>query len=204
MIPHNQMAIWANRAAQKDLIEFRNLVVEYFNNASAGEFSDELQENETARRARRKINLMSNRVSRWAAATGHDSEVFYREAPMHGGRAYPIHMIANVFNLSKLRLEPRALADILENAIGVYQDDAARALVRTFNPLFWVGRLFDAVASLPFTLLGRIGFNQDKAEASVLGRIIKSALYLVQVAAAFLAVLDKLNLLDRFKHRLGL
>lgn len=198
MTRYNRMPIWANRSAQRDIAEFRNLLVEYFNNGAASGFGEE-QENETARRTRKKINMMSRRVARWVDAVG-GSEVAYSEPPMLGGRSHRVDLIANVFNLSRLRLEPNILIDELEKAVGVYEDDALYALIRTFNPLFWLGRIIDSIASLPFTLLGRLGFNQDKAEGSILGKIIKGILYLAQGVAA----LEKLGLLEKVKLRLGL
>jgi len=200
VIIYNQMPIWANIKARRDLLDFRNLVVEYFNNISTHSvLGGEIAEHEAAVLARRKINLMSNRVTRWAAATGYDSEVGYREAPMIGGRAYSLHLISNVFHLADLEVDYKILIDMLEKALGVYEDDVAYSIIRTFNPFFWLGRLFNLISSLPFMLLGRLGFNQDKAESSSLGKIIKGTLYFIQVFAAFLAIFEKLGFLDRIK-----
>ena len=197
------MTIWANRKARQDLKEFLNLIVQYFKNIARNSFADEIEENMTASKVRQKINLMSNRVTEWATASGHDSGIIYCEAPRLGGRTYPINLISNVFNFAELEIEPRMLTDVLEKALGVYQDDATRALVRTCSPFFWIGRLFDVIASLPFVLLGRLGFNQNDAETSIIGKLIKTLLYLIQVAAAYLAIADKLGFLERTKKLIG-
>jgi len=201
---YNQMTIWANKRARQDLSEFRNLVVEYFNNAiSRGVLGNEINENATAMQCRQKINLMSNRVAEWAAATGHDSGVVYREAPMLGGRVYSVHLIHNVFSLVDFQISPSKLIDTLEKAIGVYSDDARRAVIRIFNPLFWLGRIFDWVSSIPFMFLSVFGVNQDKAEANIIGRFVKGVLYSIQVIAAFLAIADKLGFLENVKKICG-
>lgn len=199
------MPIWANRNAQRDISEFRNLVVEYYSNVTAPHALAlrEAQENERAARIRPQINMMRTRVAYWVDAVG-GSVVGYSEPAMVGGRRYNVDLVANVFNLQRLMLEPSILTDELEKAYGAYQDDAAWSLLRTVNPLYWLGRLLDSIASLPFTLLGRLGFNKEKVEDSIWGRIVKGALYLVQVIAALVAALDKLGWLDRVKHFLHL
>jgi len=53
--------------------------------------------------------------------------------------------------------------------------------------------------SIPFYILGKVGFNQDKLEQSFLGKLIKGLLYLITVFAALLTVLEKLGYLEWFK-----
>jgi TM2 domain-containing membrane protein YozV len=62
-----------------------------------------------------------------------------------------------------------------------------------------LGRAFDFFAALPFILLGRIGFDRRKAERSIVGRIIKGILYLIEVFAAVLTTLHFLGYLEKFK-----
>ena len=52
--------------------------------------------------------------------------------------------------------------------------------------------------SLPFKVIGKMGFNQKKMESSIKGKVIKSTLYLIMVLAAFLTVLEKIDYLERF------
>lgn len=199
------MPYWSNRAAIKDLTRFRNQVIEYYKNAKvSGLYDEEIDENGAAQRARMQINRLSTRVAQWAAAAGHDGDIRYTEPAVVGGRSYPLNLLANVFQLRNLRLQPQQVTDVVEKAIGVYTDDATASLIRTLNPFFWLARLFESVASIPFALLGKLGLDKEKAEASALGRLVKASLFGLQALAAFLGVLEKLNLLSRLRTLVGL
>jgi hypothetical protein len=60
--------------------------------------------------------------------------------------------------------------------------------------------LFEAISELPFVAIAKLGFNRQKVEDSYIGRIVKGALYLVTVAAAFLTVLERLDFIDPVKN----
>jgi len=92
------------------------------------------------------------------------------------------------------------LFDFVDIAIGKYSKDSKRAWIRTFNPFYWVGCVFDYIAGLPFALLDRTGFDSDKAESSIIGRCIKGLLYLIVVFAALLTILYYLGYLEQFKE----
>lgn len=92
-----------------------------------------------------------------------------------------------------------AVTDIVDRSIGIYQSDLSSCFRRTINPFWWIAKLVTWIVSLPFKLLGTIGFNQKKAEESLLGKIIKGLLYLIMVFASLLTILDLLGLLDGFK-----
>jgi hypothetical protein len=49
--------------------------------------------------------------------------------------------------------------DLIDQAIGVYQDDRNRALFRTFWPFFWFGVLADWIAEIPFRTLRKLGLG---------------------------------------------
>jgi len=88
--------------------------------------------------------------------------------------------------------------DVIERAIGIYENDRLNALFRTVNPLFWIGLILDYIVSLPFKVIGKVGFNQKKIESLITGRVIKGTLYLIMVLAAFLTVLEKIDYLEKF------
>jgi len=77
-----------------------------------------------------------------------------------------------------------------ERAIAVYKKDSGRAKQRTYCPLFWIALLIDYLVSLPFEALGKAGFNQNKIEASFIGKFFKYVFHvlsyiLLAVAARF-------------------
>lgn len=57
----------------------------------------------------------------------------------------------------------------------------------------------DALVETPFIFIGKLGLNREKAEGSLIGRLIKGVLYLITVVAAFLTILHLLDLLDPVK-----
>ena len=92
------------------------------------------------------------------------------------------------------------VVDELDRVIGVYETDRRNSIFRTFNPLWWIGNLAGWLVRLPFRAIGAAGFDADKAEASVPGRIAKVVLYTVTIAAALLTILDLLGWLNTVKR----
>jgi len=71
--------------------------------------------------------------------------------------------------------------------------------LRTINPLYWILSIIDFIVNIPFKILGKVGFNQEKLEGSFFGKLTKGTLYLMTVFAAFLTILEKLGYLEWFK-----
>ena len=203
---YSDITIFENRRRANKLRNFREDVVEYFNNLerqNRGLTMSRMAETERAQELRPKINLELAEVSEMIDAAGLSSAIVYREAPVQGGRAMPISQLENIFRLHELELSPQHLTDVIERAIGVYENDYWSAVIRTFNPLFWIGRILDKIVGLPFLFLEKIGFNRDRAEGSFIGKIVKGILYLITVAAAFLQILDILDWLGPFKAHIN-
>ncbi|HZF69432.1 hypothetical protein, partial [Sulfuricurvum sp.] len=119
--------------------------------------------------------------------------------PAVGGYAKRVDLIHNIFNLHSFQIPADAVIDIIDRAIGRYEINYKPALIRVINPFYYLGMLFDVIIELPFIALGKVGFNREKAESSVLGKIVKGTLYLITVIAAFLTILQLLDFLDPFK-----
>lgn len=197
---YKDIPICENLRRKEKLIKFRNLVVEYFDNIEYLGFSGrEIKENIRASQLRSEINLILYEIHSIIKSAGVSLDMFYSPPPAIGGIAGNIDLVANLFNLNKFRLGPRYSIDVIEKAIGVYQNDKINALIRTINPFYWLIRLLDCIASLPFIILGQVGFNKDRLESSFVGRLFKGFLYLITVFAAFLTILEKLNYLEWFK-----
>ena len=90
--------------------------------------------------------------------------------------------------------------DFLDRSIGIYESNRIPSIFRTLNPLFYIGIIFDALVEIPFIFIGKLGLNREKAESSLVGKLVKGALYLITVVAAFLTILQLLDLLDPVKQ----
>jgi hypothetical protein len=198
---YNKIPIWENKRRIEVLGKFRELILAYYNNVKYVDrfISSDPVENEKAANIRVQINLMLNEARNAILLAGVRPNITYTPPPVIGGYVRDIDVVLNVFMLHSYGIRPTGLTDFIEIATGIYQNDAPRAFLRTINPLFWIGRVFDYIASLPFVLLGRIGFDRNKAESSALGRMVKGILYLIQVFAAALTILQLLGWLEKFK-----
>ena len=85
-------------------------------------------------------------------------------------------------------------------ALGVYQNDRRAAKIRTFNPFWWLWRALLWFVRIPFVLMDEMGFDGARAEASVVGQLVKLILFL----SAVLTILNYLGWLDAAKALLGL
>ena len=108
--------------------------------------------------------------------------------PTAGGYSVNIDLIANIFNLADYFMDYNSALDLIDRSFGIYESSAKAARIRIFNPFFYVGLVFDFISGLPFIFLGKLGLNQQKMEVSLLGRLVKGVLYLIQVGAALIAI----------------
>lgn len=200
---YNKIPVWENKNRLKLLYEFRELVDTYFNSVEVDYMSvnpsADLIENETARQVRIEINRILGEVREVLHSAGIRPVIRYTPPSMIGGYIQHIDITLNMFNLRYYNIPYNKLIDIIDIAIGKYSRDSKRSWMRTFNPIYWSCCIFDYIARLPFVLLGRIGFDSDKAESSIIGRLIKGILYLIVVFAALLTILYYLGYLEQFK-----
>jgi hypothetical protein len=183
-----------NRRRLTKIMAFRNQVVEYFNNCTPERF--EAIENDRARKLRTDINISLDEVHEMVNAAGISTLMLYDPAPMRGGFAGNVDVLLNIFRLPYLQINPNAAYDHLERAYGIYIRNGRAARFRMFNPFFYLARLLDLLSEIPFAILGAMGFNRGKAEASPLGRIAKIVIQIVLFLAGLFTVLYYLGLMD--------
>lgn len=194
MTPYTKILPWENARCLERLSEFRNLVVEYFNYSKADwRVSDRIEEPK-AQEARVKINRMMDEVHDIILFSGVNPTYRWTPPPAVGGYVQNLDLVQNIFNLQPFQIAPTVVLDVVDRAIGIYEGNAKAAFLRAINPFFYIGRVFDFVARIPFLLIGRAGFNQAKAEASLIGRLIKGVIYVVTILASLLTVLQILEL----------
>ena len=102
--------------------------------------------------------------------------------------------------IDRFRIEANDVLNFIDRSIEIYESNHKSAIARTFNPFFYLGLLFDTILELPFIAIGKLGFNRQKMEESAIGRLFKGVLYLITVVAAFLTILQLLDLLGPVKQ----
>ena len=194
------MFIWENQSNKENLLKFRELIINYYNNTENPDFGFDLIENEEAQLSRTLINISFEKFYRSLIQTTISPSIFYSPPRNTGGLQGNIDVFINIFNLYRYKINPSSIIDITNRAIGIYEDDKIHSILRTINPFFYLGLMLEYVASFPFKLLGKIGgFNSEKLEATIVGKILKAIIYSVEFLAALLTVIHLLGYLDDFK-----
>lgn len=197
---YTKITVWENSRRLNRLVEFHNLIIEYFNNSHWEWTADGRIEEEPARLARVKINRAMDEAHCIILHSGINPSVIYTPPPAVGGYVKNVDVIQNIFNLDSHQMGIKPVLDFIERAIGIYESNHKSAIIRTLNPFFYLGLVFDAISDLPFIAIGKLGFNREKAKSSAIGRLVKGFLYLIMVAAAFLTILQLLDFLNPIKQ----
>ncbi len=200
---YTKLLPWSNSARLKKLTEFRSIVTIYFANSDNNWMAHERIERELATSARIQINRALREVHAIILCSGVNPFIRYTPPPAIGGFIQNIDLIGNIFNLHRFGIPHAHSLDAIDQAIGVYEHNKRPSFLRSINPLFYIGLAFDWVARLPFVLIGRVGFNQQKIEDSRIGRIIKGIVYVFTALAAIFTVLNFLGYLAPVKAALN-
>ena len=187
------------------LNDFHSLVVTYFNNSQVTDWiTDPRRENETARHARRKINLLIDEVHETVTAAGIDCSIDWIPPRIVGGPTRNIDVLMNLFDLHRLQIPDDHAIGFLERSIGKYQSDRQNSIVRTYNPFWWLKRFLIWFSQVPFFVLRVAGFDADRLERSMFGRLIKALVAVIPVIASLLMIADYLGALEWVKSTLGI
>ena len=196
---YTRILIWENKRRIKKLREFRPLMIRYFNNSHVG-FGGGRVEEDAAKDARSKINPLIAEIHSIILNSGVNPVLSWTPPVTVGNQTIEIDLIDNIFDLDQFDIGPSNLLAFIDRAIRIYESNRKSALVRTCNPFFYIGRALDTISDLPFIVIGILGFNRQKIRTSTIGKLVKGVLYLIIVAAALIAVLYRLNLLEPIKQ----
>ena len=199
MRSYTKILMWENKRRLNKLREFRPLMIRYFNNSRVGLGGGRVEE-DAAREARSKINLLREEICSIILNSGIDPTFSWTPPAAVGDHAIEVDLIENIFNLDQFDIGPSNLLAVIDRAIGKYDSNRKAALVRTFNPFFYLGWILDTISDLPFIVIGILGFNRQKMKMSAIGRLVKGVLYLILVVAACLAILHLLDFLGPIKQ----
>ena len=200
MNSYRNIPIWENVRRVEVLGKFHKDAVSYFSNSNAMGLGEGRRENTDAVQARQRINLTSTQAYRIIAAAGIATTITWTPPPAVGGYVRRIEVFSNLFGLDSHQISPDYVVGFIERAIGVYQFDHKAALRRTINPFWWLKRSLLWLLSIPFVLLGAVGFDAGRAEGSFLGKIFK----LLLATSAVLTILNNLDWLEEAKALLGI
>jgi hypothetical protein len=157
--------------------------------------------------ARRTINWLTPKVSRYMSESGTYPIIHYREPSAVGGRVLPnIDVMQNIFNLSELDLSLSMVVDDAEKTIGYYEDDVVKSLFRTINPFWWLWKLAVFIVRIPFGIINLAGGNSEQLETSSGGKRYKSisslAVFIVELVAflsGIVQILDSFGMIQTVK-----
>jgi hypothetical protein len=193
---YKKIPIWENRKRIKELIEFRNNIVTYFNNLESYTIMG-VKENDIAKETRAKINEKLDKIHSYFDDTEVHPTLIHRAPPAIGGYRESVDILVNIFTLHQLpEISPQRILDYIDRLIGVYKNDSVKAFFRTINPLWWIFLLIEFIASIPFKILESAGLNREKIETSTPGKIIKGIFELIIVIAALFTILEAIGYLD--------
>ena len=200
MSHYKRIPFWINKSRLKFLKKFRTSVETYFDNSSGNWMVDRRVEEPAAQEARIQINRNMDEAYRIIVFAGVNPTITYTPPAAIGGYIQRIDLIHNIFNLTNYQIPAAHIFDNIDRATGIYEKNYIKSIIRTFNPFFWISEFFIYITKLPFKLIGRIGFDQDKAEQSLIGKILKGIFYLITMMGSFLTILHLLDLLTPFKQ----
>jgi hypothetical protein len=190
MLAYRRIPIWENRRRRRVLALFKTSLEEFALNYDPGPMRHERRDHSKAEAARVQINRILHHASDIIEAAGVNPVVVWSPPPVVGGRPQEIDVVLNVFNLERYLIPFSPLYDYIERALGIYEHDERAAAVRTVNPIYWLGRVFDYVSRLPFIALSRAGFDAGSIEDSLVGRLFRFTVYVVGGLASLVTILE--------------
>lgn len=198
------IAVWENRRRLSKLKRFHGNVIEYFD--STGKPSLESLHNDSgeAGRCRQKINLTIIEIRDIVKASRVPDSVAWTPPPAIGGRTHRVRLLDDLFYLDDFSISASSVVDMLERSIGVYIGDWRNSFWRTLNPFWWMFKVIKWLSRIPFLLLNSAGFDANKAENSLPGRLLKVAISSVIVSAALLTSLELIGWLDEAMKLVGI
>jgi hypothetical protein len=199
----DKIPIWENERRIKDLTFWRDLWLEgtfqgvklLVSPTTGKPFSSEERHAELNRR----IPGVREMVKLAVIPTTRDWVTIRKDDP-----PVRVDILEQFWYVEKLRISFRAPSDVVDEAIGKYQSDQRRSWIRTFNPLYWFGRIVDRLLSEAFNVVTIFGGNPETARGSWIGRILfviaQFGTWLLALAAAACTVLEFMGFKTPIRH----
>lgn len=204
MQAYNRIPIWENLKRTQCLVELLKLLGQYYANSKYDVYEFKRIENEVSNKIRSQINYSLIQNHKIVESAGISTCVQHTPPPAIGGYIQNIDILYNYHNLDHYQISCRAVADILETAIGVYEADKKASLIRTLNPFYWIGHIVRVIVSIPFTVIDRAGFDAEKASNSLFGKFYKVIAETIIFIAGLLTILHLMGWLESVKGAIQL
>lgn len=200
----NRITLFENRRRTELLRKFAQLMHDYEAGTQPPDFGDiDPQQTPASLAAREAMNRILHDVDEVMDLAGEPAIVQWTPPAMTGGYVQNIALVLNYFQLHRYQIGPQIVLDHVVRAVGIYESDFERARFRTFNPFFWLGLALDTLASWPFELARRTGFNTSKVEDSLFGRLVRLVVWSLGAVVLFLTFLQLIGFLDSFLQVFG-
>ena len=173
MKQYTKLTFWQNIVRQKKLKEYKARLEEYFRSIDYDSYDRSILDTPQTRITRTYLNKQADVVGQYITETGSPLRVTYTPPPVIGGYIQQIDLIDNLFNLQNFDIEVQTLIDVIDQALGIFERDFFNSVLRTIYPLFWFGKILELISSVPFYLLGSVGFNRVRLENSGIGKLVK-------------------------------
>ena len=197
------MFIWEHRQRVNTLEQFLSLVRTYTANLQDTPMGFDPIENDASRRTRGELNVILRCAKDYVDLVGVPVIINYSPPHSTGGLAGEVDVFGNFFILPRLHLPWTVATDPAQQALGVYKSLTARARVDTFNPFYWLYRIFQEILRIPFLILGSVGYDEQKARVSVAGRVFIFVGQVMGFLLTFLTLAEKFGVDEWLKRTLG-
>ncbi len=186
MKPYNKLTIVRNRHRARDLHLFRKVVETYFEGAEY--YADGLPVDwEGAQAARSEISRMLPRVIQVVHAAGLGAPTATTIDP--GPTVGEVEVLRNIFSGRYADGAGQEILDVIDMALGVYEDSRFIALARTVNPFHYAVTALAFVVSLPRRVFTALGLRSRRPRAP---RIRPEDVTRLEAVASRLADTDEL------------
>ncbi len=197
------MTVWEVDRRANLLERFVDLLYDYYNNVVHTDYF-QAEPNDNGLQARREINAIMDEVRVSMYRCGIDTAVIVRDPPAIGGRSRSFSLLDNLYLIHQFDIDPIVLIDLVEQAIGKYKGARGKAVIRTFNPFFWLNELLALLFSLPFRLLVSAGLvSQSTVDSRSIIGLLKSLLIfigtLITYSVGIVTIAEKLGYLNALK-----
>ena len=158
------------------------------------------EKNDNYRRLRGNISKSTLKVSQ--IAFKHNVPIIWKSypAPAVGGPILDINMVyAILFDNSHGGIERSLILETLLKIEGACEEHLNVEFKKLINPLHWVAFIFTSVIRIPFMILKSSGFNIEKIEDHLWGKIFKLIEIIVLIYLLFYFGLKKSDIIMLIK-----
>ena len=134
MRSYTRILVWENRRRLERLVDFRNLVLTYFDHSEAHWMAEERTEQPDAQSARVRINRLMDEVHDIILYSSVRPTIQWSPPPVIGGYIQNVDLVQNLFNLHQFQISPNHVLDFIDRSIGIYEANARPAFLRTISP----------------------------------------------------------------------